>query len=135
MFRVCAGLLLAVSALSATAQPVDAPVSVPSGQAVTLLEIVTDDRGPAGLTYRFRFIAPGIAEEGGAVSFEDAIADMDHLCREYVLPRLSQVGPAPSQIVISLADRPTEFGVATPESTQFFEAYRPSEEDCIWEGF
>ncbi|MBV0913931.1 acetolactate synthase [Rhodobacteraceae bacterium ASV31] len=117
------------------AQAVDAPIPVPSGQAVTFLDVVTDERGPSGLTYRFRFVAPGIGKDVGAVDFAMAAADLDHLCREYALPRLSSVGPQPSQIVITLADRPIEFGVADPSVTQFFEAYRPENGDCIWEGF
>ena len=38
---------------------------------------------------------------------------------------LLQLGPQPSQIVISLADRPVPFGQPDPEATQFFEAFRP----------
>ena len=36
-------------------------------------------------------------------------------------------------IVVSLADRETEFGQSDPDVTQFFEAYRPVDNTCIWE--
>ncbi len=121
--------------LHAAAQHVDAPIKVPSGQAVTLIEVITDERGPAGLTYRFRFAAPGISREDGAVPFEDAALDMDHLCREYAIPRIPTIGPQPSQIIISLSDKIIEFGMLDPGATQFFEAYRAENGDCIWEGF
>ena len=46
-----------------------------------------------------------------------------HLCQNFALPRISDIGPQPSQIVSSLSDRPVPFGEAAPDATQFFEAY------------
>jgi hypothetical protein len=60
---------------------------------------------------------------------------MAHLCQSYALPRLSETGPVPAQIIISLSDRPVPFGEASPEATQFFEAYRIEGDACIWEAF
>ncbi len=117
---------------------VDAPIPVPSGQVVTLLDVIHNEPGAEGMTVRFRFVAPAIAP-GGAVPFEAAAADMAHLCQTYALPRvLSGVvggGPAPAQIVISLSDLPVEFGASAPEVTQFFEAYSLDGDTCIWEPF
>lgn len=110
-------------------------LSVPSGQAVSLLDVVLNAPGPDGLTARFRFVAPAIAREGGSVDFETATADMLHLCQTYALPRIPETGPQPSQIVISLSDREVPFGEAAPEATQFFEAYRIENGSCIWEAF
>ena len=110
-------------------------VPVPSGQDVTYLDMIANQPGTAGLTYRFRFVAPAIAREGGTVAAEDAAPDMDFLCVSYALPRLAVIGPEPAQVVISLSDRPVEFGTPTPEATQFFEAYRIEGDLCIWEGF
>ena len=124
-------LLAVLAAHGAWAETVD----VPSGQPVTFLDVIRDAPGPLGLTYRFRFIAPGIARDGGGLSIEDAAADMDHLCTAFALPRLAAVGPRPQQVIISLSDRAVEFGVASPEATQFFEAYRIVDGACIWEGF
>ena len=58
---------------------------------------------------------------------------MEHLCNTYALPRVPNQGPRPSQIIISLSDRPVEFGTADPEATQFFEAYAVEDEACVWE--
>lgn len=137
-------LLIAVLAAPAAAQdpttpptaPVVAPVPVPvpSGQAITFLDVIHDAPGAAGLTVRFRFLAPGIAPDGG-VDFETAVADMAHLCETYALPRIAVTGPIPAQIIISLSDSPVPFGEATPEVTQFFEAYSIEGGLCIWEAF
>lgn len=110
-------------------------IKVPSGQPVTFLDVVHEAPGPEGLTYRFRFLAPAIARENGTVDSDQALEDMAALCESYVLPRLAALGPQPSQIIISLADRPVPFGQPDPEATQFFEAFRPEGSGCIWEGF
>lgn len=120
-------------ALSSAAQA--EAVSVPSGQEVRFQDMVWGEPGPAGLTARFRFIAPGIARAAGTVDFAQAEPDMMFLCETYALPRLSGIGPQVAQVVISLSDRPLEFGESVPEATQFFEAYRPENGTCIWEGF
>ncbi len=110
-------------------------IEVPSGQPVTFLDVVHEAPGPEGLTYRFRFLAPAIARANGTVDSDLALEDMAALCESYVLPRLAALGPQPSQIIISLADRPVPFGQPDPEATQFFEAFRPEGSGCIWEGF
>lgn len=110
-------------------------ISVPSGQAVTLQEVINNEPGAAGLTARFRFVAPEIAQVGGSISFEAASRDMEMLCNSYALPRVAEIAPPPAQIVISLSEAPTEHGVTNQNITQFFEAYRVEDERCIWEGF
>lgn len=110
-------------------------IAVPSGQPVTFVEVISGQRGPQGVTERYRFIAPEIERDGGSVTFDQASADMHHLCESYALPRIANTGPQPSQIVISLADRPVEFGTASPAATQYFEAYNVNGKQCIWEGF
>jgi hypothetical protein len=112
--------------------PAAETIAVPSGQAVSFVEVIRDARGPSGLTYRFRFLAPGI---GGEVPFEAASADMLYLCQTYALPRIAGSVPQPRQIVVSMDDRPVQFGVPAPEATQFFEAYRPEGETCVPELF
>lgn len=110
-------------------------IAVPSGQQVSLLDVVMSAPGPEGLTARFRFLAPAIARDGGTVDFDAASADMLHLCQTFALAHMSNVGPQPSQIVISISDRPVPFGEADPDATQFFEAYRVENGTCIWEAF
>jgi hypothetical protein len=114
--------------------PTDEPIPVPSGQAVTLLDVIHNEPGTGGLTVRYRFIAPAIAP-GGTVDFETAAADMAYLCQTYALPRVLSGGPQPEQIVISLSDAAVDFGASAPEVTQFFEAYSLDGDTCIWEPF
>ncbi len=125
-----AAILLAL-AVPAMAEP----IPVPSGQSVTLLDVITDVPGPAGATHRYRFLAPGIARENPSVTGEEILTDMDHLCNEVVIPALNASDSVPRQIIISLSDQPVDFGVANPEITQFFEAYAIQGASCIWEGF
>ncbi len=110
-------------------------ITVPSGQVVTLLDVILDTAGPAGLTMRFRFLAPGVAKAGGTVSAEVAGADMDALCQEYALPRVSTIGPQPAQIVISMSDMDVPFGESHPEATQLFNSYSITDGLCVWEMF
>ena len=71
-----------MAAQTAGAQSVpgtDGPISVPSGQPLTLMDVIWNERGPEGLTFRFRFLAPQIARQGGTVDYETAAVDMLHL--------------------------------------------------------
>ena len=119
-------------ALLALAFP--ALAAVPSGQTVTLAEVLSDEN-PGALWVRFRFLAPEIARENGKVAPDEAAADMDWLCTNLVLPYLIRHGLSPARVVISLSDRAVPFGVADPTATQFFESYRPVDGRCIWEEF
>ncbi|WP_236937752.1 DUF6497 family protein [Frigidibacter mobilis] len=122
---------MALVMLAATAAAAEEIVT-PSGMAVSWLETVHGAPGPEGLTARFRFLAPAIA---GEVDFETAAEDMHWLCETFALPRLSVLGPQPSQVVISLADREIPFGQTDPAAVQYFEAYRPEGDACEWEMF
>ncbi|MBQ4827466.1 hypothetical protein J4729_23400 [Leisingera sp. HS039] len=125
---------LALTVLSASAAE---PVAVPSGQPVTLAEVLLDEApGQAGETWaRFRFLAPEIARETGSVSYEAAAPDMDHLCETLAVPYLAGRGLTAARVVISLSDRMVPFGAQDPAATQFFEAYRPEAAGCMWEAF
>ncbi|MGJ8585090.1 MAG: DUF6497 family protein [Marinosulfonomonas sp.] len=111
-----------------------APMDVPSGLELRYFETISD-HSQQGLSYRFRFIAPAIAREFGEVDFETLEKDMAFLCNSFALPRIPNMGPKPSQIVISIADRETKFGFPDPEATQIFEAYSIDGDTCIWEPF
>ena len=105
-------------------------IAVPSGQVVTLQDVIWNEPGPFGLTFRFRFVAPAIAREGGTVDFDTAVGDMQHLCQSYALSRIAEFGPAPEQIIISLSDTAIVFGDAAPDATQFFEAFTVQDGVC-----
>lgn len=119
-------------ALFLTATPALA-IDVPSGQPMELQEVLVDDLGTE-TWLRFRFVAPEIAREGGSVTYATAEPDFMHLCETLALPYITEFALEGDVIVISLADRPTEFGTADREATQFFEAFRPVDNTCIWEG-
>lgn len=110
-------------------------IPVPSGQEVTLQDVIWNVPGPEGLTYRFRFVAPAISQADGEIDYDTAVNDMFHLCQEFAIARLPEGGPQPNQIVISLSDRPVPFGETAPEVTQFFEAFRYKDGICEWEIF
>ena len=108
--------------------------SVPSGQSVTLNEVLVDTVGDQSWL-RFRFVAPQIARDGGDVSYAQAEADFAHLCETVALPYLDEYALQPDKIVISLMDRMVAFGTSDPEATQFFEAFRPRDGSCLWEEY
>lgn len=119
--------------LSALACPAQAGgLAVPSGQVVALIEVLPEAQSD-GLWLRLRFLAPQIADDG--VGFDAASGDMLHLCRSVGLPLLKNDYPDTVRIMVSLSDTRLEFGVSDPGVTQYFEAYQPLNDDCIWEDF
>lgn len=211
-------LILPTLGLAAMAEDVtQIPLPVPSGQPIYWQETIHGIPGTHGLTYRFRFVAPDLADlvpwaeaapmdelteedmaaledladsEGdiaasilaGAVddglisqhelnlapviSVQDAEEEADAviaaelggetlppapdilvqdpmhddivwLCENFVLPRIASPAPRPTEIVISLSDRPTAAGDLATGAVQLFEAFRlpPNRDECIWEPF
>jgi len=98
-----------------------------------LHEVLVDQVGTQ-TWLRFRYVVPEIAREGGTVSFTEAEPHMAHLCAAFAVPYTREHALTGDVIVISFADRETEFGVPDPDATQFFEAYRIENDACIWEG-
>lgn len=123
------GALLAILLAAGPAHAFD----VPSGQPVELQEVLIDTV-EAETWLRFRFIAPAIAREAGTIDYQTAAEDMMFLCESFALSYIADYALTGEVIVISLADRETEFGTADPDATQFFEAFRAEGEACIWEG-
>ena len=111
------------------------PVTVPSGQPVEFVDLVKEANGTPDSIFRYRFVAPQIARDGGTIGIDAALEDIDALCKSFVLPQLEADAEMPERVVISLSDRPVEFGVPTPAATQFFEAFRIENGACVWEGF
>lgn len=106
-------------------------VEVPSGRALSLIDVITNAPGPAGATARFRFLAPGLSSEEA----EAAAADMQAVCDSFAVKRIDGMVPAPQQIVISFASQPVPFGEAAPDVVQFFESFRVENGACVWEVF
>lgn len=109
-------------------------VDVPSGQPVTLIDTVLNEPGPAGVTIRYRFLAPEIAPDA-SIDFDTAVIDIAALCDSYALPRLADSTTPPDQIIISLADRVVPFGQTDDAATQYFEAFGIDGGACIWDLF
>ncbi len=127
-------VLFGALALAAACQedpPAGEAIEVPSGRALSLIDIVTNAPGPAGATARFRFLAPGLSADEA----ETAAVDMQALCDGFAIQRIDGMVPAPQQIVISFADAAVPFGEAAPDVVQFFESYRPENGACVWEVF
>ncbi len=132
-----AALVVAYSLLDLSPAPVassDGAVALPSGREVTFHEVIQSAPGTSGLAMRFRFIQPDLAKVKEQVSYSDLEADMRFICETYALERIANIGPQPAQVIISIADREVAFGEADPAATQIFEAYRPVDGACIWEG-
>ncbi|MDG1168651.1 MAG: DUF6497 family protein [Sulfitobacter sp.] len=108
-------------------------IDVPSGQPITLQEVLVDTIG-AETWLRFRFVAPEITSDAEGQDPEATASDMTFLCETMALPYIAEYGLSGDVIVVSLASQETEFGVSYPDATQFFEAYRVQDNTCIWEG-
>ncbi|WP_246227779.1 DUF6497 family protein [Roseobacter ponti] len=107
-------------------------LQVPSGQAMDLFEVLVD-RVDAETWIRFRFVAPSIARARGEISFFDVQDDFEHLCTRVALPYLKERDLSADAVVVSLLDRPAEFGQADDTLTQFIEVFRIKNGICAWE--
>lgn len=134
---ICALTTFASVALAASAQSLSAEdlgaeeeaLILPSGLEVHLQEMLWDRPG-GGLVYRFRFVAPDFSGDG---DFAQQADDLEHLCNSFAVVRLAEIGPQPSRIVISLADRASEFGHYDPDVTQVFESFSLEGKSCLLE--
>ncbi len=124
-------LLILVVLAACKEDKVKGAIDVPSGREVTLIDVITTAKGPAGATARFRFLVPGLTHADA----ETSVADMQALCESYALPRTDGTVPTPQQIVISLSSEVVPFGEAAPEVVQFFEAYSLEGGACLWQPF
>ncbi|MAM62705.1 MAG: acetolactate synthase [Maritimibacter sp.] len=110
-------------------------IPLPSGHSVSFNDVIWGQPGPSGLTIRFRFLDPALAERADEDGIIIATEDTEYLCEFYALERITENGPQPQQIVISISDRPVAFGEPDPDVTQIFEAYAFRDGTCIWEMF
>ena len=117
---------------AATAGVLEETPAVPSGNDIQLQEILYETRNDASRVARFRYVMPLIRQ---GVGFSEIEQDFFHLCIGVAVPYLAIQGETVDQVIISMADRETEFGVMTSLATQFFEAFSVKDGTCIWEGF
>ncbi len=131
--RACRPFFVAI-VLAAAGPLLAGAIDVPSGQPITFQDVIWEAEGDEN-TYRFRYIAPEIARNGGRIDFEQAEGDLRYLCEHSALPALVKQKRTVARIVITLSDRPVDFGKTDPDATQFFDSYTPQGNNCIWEGF
>jgi Family of unknown function (DUF6497) len=130
-FRFAAVCTVALLAACQEETPAGGAIDVPSGRALSLIDIVTNAPGPAGATARFRFLAPDLTP----AELETASADMQAVCDSFAISRIDGMVPAPQQIIITFMSAEVPFGEAAPDVVQFFESYRPENGACVWEVF
>ena len=123
IFR-CSLLLLLASTAHAD------PVVTPSGQSVTLYDVVLEPS-----VARFRYLAPALDPAGQGLTHEDVVGDFVWLCESFAIPGLVAAEKTADHVIIAFSDREVEFGVATPEATQFIESYTVQGPACIWDEF
>ncbi|MBT0956017.1 hypothetical protein IV417_01340 [Alphaproteobacteria bacterium KMM 3653] len=83
-----------------------------------------------------RYLAPEIGREGGSLSYDDVAPELDEICNgDGILAAASvaALGQPIAEIVVTVMDRPIEWGTADPEATMFREAYLLGEEGCQWQ--
>ncbi len=117
---------------AATAGVLEETPAVPSGNEIALQEILFEVRQDDSRVARFRYVMP-LMRQG--LSFAEIEEDFFHLCIGVAVPYLAVQNETVDQVIISMADRETDFGVTTSLATQYFEAFRVENGTCIWEGF
>lgn len=126
---LAAALILAAPALAE-----DGVVTAPSGQVVTLTDVLVEENPWSGeVQVVVRLVAPAIA---GPDAVSTAIrADMDWACETWGLPAAAELTSPPDWIVVEMMEGPAQRGEPTPGLRRLFETYRPDGAICIWELF
>lgn len=127
-YRKMLAALAALGVASATAAVAQARLSLPSGLRAELQEAIDE----AGAVLRFRYVAPDF---DAAAPLRAVAADLAHLCNADAARRAAEMGRRQARIVISLANRRSQFGVPDPDVRQVFEAFTLENGTCIWEAF
>ncbi|RYH01831.1 hypothetical protein EU805_11595 [Salipiger sp. IMCC34102] len=105
------------------------PISVPSGLEIALADVMLEEE--AGIA-RFRFVSPALSGEDG-LTFAEVADDLMWLCQGLVRPALEQQAWTSAQVVLSVSDQPTEFGIYDPNVVQYFQPFRLDGDECRWE--
>ena len=108
----------------------------PSGLSYELQEAIFEPQGVhlnAVRVVRLRYVLP---ELGGdtPLGFETIEPDFQYLCDSAGLANLRKSAPNASEIVISIASKPVDFGATAPDITQFIDAFQVKNGACIWGG-
>ena len=82
---------------------------------------------------RFRLVVPDLGEDDAG--YEAVAGDFLWICEQVALPALAANAWSPTEVVVSFADRETEFGASDPEAVQFFEGFRIADGTCVPQAF
>ncbi|WP_435138412.1 DUF6497 family protein [Pseudopelagicola sp. nBUS_19] len=115
-----------------TAGVLEETPAVPSGNEIYLQEILFETRNDQSRVVRLRYVMPMIRH---GLEFHEIEEDFLHLCAGVAVPYLAKENEKVDQVIISMGDRETEFGVLATLATQYFEAFSVKNNTCIWEGF
>lgn len=126
-------LILAGTLAQAGTDDTSHPITLPSGQEVTLHETLRETEPEV---VRLRYVAPALKSALTRPSFEDLTEDLTALCNSQGKEAVSQDSDIPNAtIIVSLSAQPTEFGTLNPDVPQVFEAFRIENGACILEMF
>ncbi len=116
----------------ASASPLLAGPALPSGMEAELLEGFVEVQPDGERWARFRYIMPALS---GGAGYDSVQQDFAVLCDAAALPMLDAAAEEVSLVVVSLMDKPLEFGQSDPETIQFFEVFTIRDDRCIWEEY
>lgn len=114
------------------ALPVYAEVALPSGFEANLLEGFVEVQPDGARWARFRYVMPALSEKA---EFDTVQQDFVTLCEAQALPMLDAAGEQVVLVVVSLMDKPMDFGQSDPGTIQYFETFAIRDGRCIWEEF
>lgn len=121
--------LVALAPISALGE-----VVAPSGQIVTLQEVLTEQNPWSGETQIVvRLLAPMIADD--SLSDDLIRSDMEWACGVWGQSAASQPDRKVEWVVIEMMAATASRGTATPDIRRFYETYRLDGDLCIWELF
>ncbi|SHF42917.1 hypothetical protein SAMN05444339_10652 [Loktanella atrilutea] len=105
---------------------------MPSGLEISLYDVILDANSQVA---RFRFLVPDIAPDAGNKTFGDVIDDLQYVCDSVIVPALHDNGWVSGDVVLSVSDRPVDFGAYDSQVVQFFQPFRLEGDTCVWEDF
>jgi hypothetical protein len=130
MIRSCGAWIMGAIALFAG--PLVAQTALPSGFNAELMEGFVEIQPDGARWARFRYVMPALADDA---VYDKVQSDFAVLCDDTAVPMLHAAGEEVSQVVVSLMDKPLEFGQSDPGTVQYFEVFTIREGRCIWEEF
>ncbi len=112
-------------------QPVGDVVIAPSGQAVTIHEVLFEEDSGSGMWIVVRVAAPNMEDLTG----DQRHADLVWACETWGIPAGEILSRPPERIIVQMMAQTFPRGEPAQGITQNIEAYSLSDASCIWELF